>query len=190
MDYTKITSHIADAKDRLLYQFRRGTSDISDLLATFSDRYQGMENVLYDLYFYLNLDNAYGELLDKIGVEHNMPRPITGLASTDDNAYRLLIKAKIAANTSDGLREDIYNILGILGASNIWLQNIYPATIQINYTGISESLIIPSELSNLLESGTQPISINISNYHETEYFAFFGCPGGAGFSNGYLGSSK
>jgi hypothetical protein len=70
------------------------------------------------------------------------------------------------------------------------MQDIYPATIQINYTGIDNTFLNPSDVLEILESATAPISINISSYETTDYFGFAGDTLAGGFGIGKIGSSK
>ena len=68
-------------------------------------RFDGLEDAYWDLLTLTDVYNAFGATLDQIGNLVGQPR--NGLL---DDAYQRYIVAKIAANKSDGLLEDLIGI--------------------------------------------------------------------------------
>lgn len=182
-DYQKITDHQSEAESRLLFQFRKN-SNVKDLITISGERTQGIEDVLFDIYSKRFLENAEGFLLDWIGTMSGLPRPVTGEAATDDDKYRILIYAWIAAKTSHSTRPDIVNILQILKADFIYIRDLYPAGVIISYSGIT--LLTVEELKNIIIKATAPISLDITRSSVTP-FGFKGNPRARGFGVGQLG---
>lgn len=186
---SKNTDILADILERNLDQFKE-LPNWTTLLTAIATQLQELEDEAYNFISILDIKNQTGETLNRIGKLVGEERPLTGLAATDDNYYILLIYARIAANSSYSRRSDIIAIIKALGGNGIYIQDIYPATIQINYTGIDSDFLTPSQVLDILESGTAPISINISSYEATDYFGFAGDPLAKGFGVGKIGSSK
>lgn len=75
--------------------------------------------------------------------------PGTGLVSLGDSDFRLLIKAKIAANMFDGTMEQMLGILEYLfGAPNIGLLDNQNMTYRINYNTTRLSAVQQALLTN------------------------------------------
>ena len=188
MSIDPISSYFDNMNDRQLQQFRE-SPNFKAWLQVYATQLDDLETAFNDILTQRNIANATGVTLNKLGSDVGMIRPVSGIAASDDDAYRKLIFAKIAVNTSEGKIEDIFGIVRALGGNGIFFKEIYPATIQINYTGIDSSFITPSEVLNLLEQGTPPISLNVSSYESLDWFGFDGNPGALGFGAGKLGSS-
>ena len=104
----KINSHEADAKDRLISQYRDG-KNFDSLIGVFGKRSQALEDALFDFYSArLNIGSAVGRQLDNIGALIGQPRLGFG-----DDFYRILIYSRIGINTSRGIMPDLINIAGI-----------------------------------------------------------------------------
>lgn len=185
---TQNSNILADIIERNLDQFKE-LPNWTTLLTALATQLQELENEAYNFISILDIKNQSGETLNRIGKLVGEERPITGLASTDDTYYKLLIYARIAANSSRSRRSDIIAIITALGGSGIYMQDIYPATIQINYTGIDNTFLNPTDVLEILESATAPISINISSYESVDYFGFAGDTLAGGFGIGKIGSS-
>lgn len=183
MIYTKIIDHLEDSVSNLIFQFRDG-SDIEKLVSSDGQRFQDIENSLFDVYNCQFIDRATGINLDFIGNEIGQPRPLSG--DTSDNTYRYLIKAKIAANRSNGTLPEIYNILGLLGATGIIAQDIPHAALQLNIKG--DLLVSLAEILKALIGATAPIELEINQYTDTP-FGFLEDPESFGFDEGELGDS-
>lgn len=176
-------NHYEQIKELILSQYK-DKPNFDSFIQTFANAFQELETAIFQV-LNLSLNNATGKTLDKFGERVNMPRPLTGSASTDDEKYRALIYAKIGVNRSNGTWTDIINILKLLEASNLILKNLKSKAIQINYTGID--ILNEDEVYNIIKSATNPISLNISSYHEITPFGFNGDSSAFGFGEGILG---
>ncbi len=179
----KITNYREKIRDRILGQWRNAPNS-KVVLDAIADELQELEDSIYDVLLYRNIQNGSYKILDLFGTVLDEDRPLN--ASDDD--YKKILFAKIIVNRSEGKRSDIINILKVLGATNIFAQDLYPATMQINYTGIDPDFLSVAEVKELLEKGTHPIKFDISSY-ETDYFGFASDPLAKGFGVGELGSS-
>lgn len=185
MTYQKISTITQDAIYNLIPIFEEST--VRYLVESFGISFQELADTLHDVYDSQFIDRATGISLNNISKEVGIPRPITGEAATDDNKYRALIKAKIAANRSNGTIKDLYNILGLLGATSINISDIPYAAIRINIKG--QFLLTLEEMLNILVGATPPISIEINKLSSTP-FGFKNNPNAFGFGVGKLGRSK
>lgn len=182
-EYIKITTHEADIKKRLLFQFRRKNGTFTQLVSALGNRYQGIENVLNDIYLKRFIDNAEGVVLDWIAQETGIRnRPV----NFTDEQFRILIKAHIAANTSQGIKSNLENILKILGSEKTNIKDIPYASASIQLKG--NLLISLEDIKNILIKATAPISFEITKYTDTP-FGFLEDPTSFGFDVGELGDS-
>lgn len=182
-EYTKITTHEADIKKRLLFQFRKKNGTFTQLVSALGNRYQGIENVLNDIYLKRFIDNAEGVILDWIAQESGIKqRPI----NFTDEQFKILIKAQIAVNTSQGIKSNIENILKILGSEKTNMNDIPYASAVIQIRG--DLLISFDDIKNILIKATAPISFQIIKYTDIP-FGFLEDPTSFGFYEGELGDS-
>ena len=179
----KITNYSAKLKERMLGQWRNAPNS-NIVLEAIADEMQELENAIYDVLLYRNIQNGTYKILDLFGTVLDETRPL----NMSDDDYKKILLAKIIVNRSEGKRSDIINILKTLGATGIFAQDLYPATMQINYTGIDDTFLTVSEVKELLEKGTHPIKFDISSY-ESDYFGFAGDPLALGFGDGRFGGT-
>lgn len=128
MAIDKITTHQQDAKDRLLEQYK-GKPLIAGRLDAFTEQIQDLETGICTLIGRLDIPNAEGNNLDRIGEIVNEPR----LGRTDAE-YRLAIYARIGINTSRGLPEELISLWNlIIDPTPTWvfLQNLGSGNIHI-----------------------------------------------------------
>lgn len=185
MTYTKITTHKQDSINNLIFELRKN-SNVKDLIEILGDRFQELEDVLSDIYDSQFIDIADTYSLNLIGDMVGMLRPLTGDASTNNDKYRALIKAKIAQNRSYGTILDVYNILGLLGANSILARDIPNAALKLQISG--NLLLTLSEILTIIKGATAPISLEITEYTATP-FGFLEDPNTFGFGVGELGDS-
>ncbi len=121
---TKITTHSADALLRLLEQYR-GKDNIESLFTPFLTQVQEWEDAVHEMLELLEIDTMDGVTLDTIGALVGRVRPAS---STTDAIYRVLIKAQIGANTSEGIAQDVLAVFDILKSTNEGsMTEYYPA---------------------------------------------------------------
>lgn len=184
MDITQITNHEAAARARLYDQFKAG--DFADLVEAKASRYQGLEDALFPMIAERYLDQAVGQQLTNIGEEVGQPRPATGDAATDDDVYRVLVYARIAANVSEGRAVDLLGIIATLGGANPVIFDTYPAGITINYE--STNVLSCNCISNILREAAPPVSFDIVAHSATPV-GFEGDSSGFGLDSGELGDA-
>jgi hypothetical protein len=124
---TQITTHIADAKERLLFQYK-GKANIEALLDSLGgQQIQDLENILFDINTRLDIDNSEGVQLNNIGLIVGQPRN-----GQDDITYRLFLKAKAGVNVSEGDVERVLSVWKIItGGSVIQVIDVYPAGVEL-----------------------------------------------------------
>lgn len=180
-----IGSHVPDALARLVQQYQ-DSGNFKDLVAVLAARWQGVEDKLWSLFEGRQLPNATGKTLELAGNHVGIDRPVFGPATTDDNAYRVLIYAKIAENISYGTVPNLYNLLGALGLTSINLMPTYPASLTVNF--ISNSLVLSCGcIRAILNRATHPIAFDITE-HTAAPFGFEGNTFAFGFDVGQLGN--
>lgn len=184
MPVSLITTHDADGQNRIVSQF------IGKTLKSFASinfqRYQELETAGHAMIAARYLRNATGATLEKIGETVGEPRPVNGDASTSDTAYLALILARIIANTTYGTTPDVQNILQMLGAEGLSVRDVYPAAIEVAYTG--DPLIDGDAIRTMLEQATAPIEIGLTSYTASP-FGFGGNNTNLGFGQGELSSA-
>lgn len=119
---SQITTHVNDAKDRLIEQYK-GAERFEGLLEAFNLQIQDIEDVIFGLKADLAIETASGAQLDLIGTIVVQPR-----LGFSDEIYRRLLRAKIGENVSTATIEDIVNVTKLLvGAETVILQEWFPA---------------------------------------------------------------
>lgn len=103
----KIENHAEEAKKRLLKQFQN-SKILNDFVETIGERFQELENELFNLYF-LNYLKAEGNKLDDFGDIIGSLR-----AGLDDEKFKNLLTAAICENNSEGTIEDLIQICRLL----------------------------------------------------------------------------
>ena len=120
----KITNHIEQAKNLLLYQFRN-SPNIQKVVEVFHTQIQDVENEYFVLLESLGIETAYDYALDVIGKEVQEFRQ-----GRNDEDYRSAIITKIFINNSSGTPEEV--ILAakqVTGAETINYSEQYPAAV-------------------------------------------------------------
>lgn len=99
-----ITTHAADALARLP-ESRKGKDNLAHLISTMGIQVQELEQALYELLTERQIDTAVGVQLDAIGEIVGQPR-----AGESDDDYRRMVRARIAANNSEGRVADFIRV--------------------------------------------------------------------------------
>jgi hypothetical protein len=108
MAITQITNHVARARARLKEQFKDKVK-YNTFLDTFSNPSQSLEDALWQLLTERAIDTAIGSQLDNIGAIVGEAR---GGASDAD--YRPRLRARIAANRSNGTVRDLNKVTRLI----------------------------------------------------------------------------
>jgi hypothetical protein len=191
-DIALVADHLAHQAKRMTYHIRKPVATsltLSDFAAIFMTQLQEVENAAHNLIDQRALVlTVSSDCLDKWGDALSRPRPITGLAATDNEAFRALLFAKIAENTSYGTHQDVLNILSTLRALSIIVRDIYPATIEVQYNN-SIALLPLADVISILKAATAQIDIDASTF-TAKPFGFAGDPTAYGFGVGEIGSTS
>lgn len=159
-DIEQITNHVERAGKDMLYQFRTTEQEVKtvpDFAKVLAKSLQILEDCFHSMIDGRSFLYAQGKVLDDAGLTPGQPRPTSGDAATNDDAYRALIFAKVASNISEGRIPNVINILSSLGVTNLLYQEVYPAGIVVEFNNI---LDIPvDDVVKILEMATAPISI-------------------------------
>jgi hypothetical protein len=112
---------------RLLEQYKQSQLLIALQDALYGKQLEAIEAAAAQLYGRLDIDTASGEQLNRAGV-------ILGIARLGwgDDLYRILLKAKIGQNSSQGTIEDVITVWRLLAqADRIQVVETYPAQIDL-----------------------------------------------------------
>lgn len=177
----QITTHVQDALDRLLQQYR-GRPNIQGLITAFAQHVQKLENALYPLDAGRQIFNAVGKQLDGLGEIVGIKR--NGIS---DAEYLLFIYGTIAENFSDTTIPTIINVINyVFQAQIVLVQEVYPAglSIQVAGTQLDPALypIAVAIVQAAMGAGIQLVFIGGST--SVNIFRFFG-PGVDGNINGF-----
>ncbi len=140
-------THVSDAQDKLLEQYK-GNPDPEAVMAALGAETQALEDALWSIRTMTSLDTAVGSALDDIGTLVGYPRD-----TTDDDVYRLEIRAKIVKNVSEGDAEALIAVFkDMTDASLVIFQDNYPAGFRMSSNGtIPESLLNANLIYKLIK---------------------------------------
>lgn len=159
-EFTYQADHVADALSLLLSQFDNST-DLRALLAALVRPTQELENAMATQYAAFDVDTAEGVLLDILGGIVGERR-----GGRLDSEYRAYVKARVAANASDGSAADIYRVARlILGdvTHDLRIQTLPPAHYRLTVSGAAavfpwdtgvSSTIVARAITTLLTDAT------------------------------------
>ncbi len=125
----KITDY-KDFTDLLIQQYKDKEKFVL-WQKTFADECNKIEDAIFEMMYYFNINNGFGIILDIIG-------KIIGLSRNgrNDESYKTLLKIKAEINFSSGTPEAIIKTVEKLyNATQIQLNFIYPAKIQLWQNG-------------------------------------------------------
>lgn len=186
MAVERIPDHADQASARLAFQFQQKPR-IEALVRILTGEVQALEDALHGLIAGRTLQQATGSTLARWGAALGRPRPASGSAATNDEAYRALLFAQALAHSSSGTSEDVLSLLRLLGAVSARLTEPAPATLGIDFSGS----LIPdgATLKTLLRVATAPIALDHVHSAASPPFGFAGNPDASGFGAGKLGRS-
>ncbi|MGY3805511.1 hypothetical protein ACWNT8_15710 (plasmid) [Pigmentibacter ruber] len=173
----KIENHVDESKKRLLKQFQN-SKILNAFIETIGERFQELEDELFNLYF-LNYLKAEGNKLDDFGDIIGSLR-----AGLDDEKFKNLLTAAICENNSEGTIEDLIQICRLLTRPKKVLL-FEPAPNQVSFAVINpqpladlktiskalkSSKLANTELSTFLINLDSPFLFCESNFQETRGF--------------------
>lgn len=122
-------------------------------------------------------------LLDLTGSWVNQDRRLDS-----DQDFRARILAQIVENSSGGQREDVLDILRIIGGENIKIWRLGGGWLQVNYQVSGEEVINEDQAAQIIDSVLDPGAVYLSSYGNNP-FGFAGNQFASGFGVGQLGVS-
>jgi hypothetical protein len=122
--------HFYEALVRLVGPFW-GRPRIAALLQSYIDPIQALENAAWEVIDARHVDTATGVHLDTLGAIVGQPR-----FTSDDDTYRNVIRAKIAANRSKGTTDSLIAVVRLAGdvSSPVQVTHVGPAVVRITLT--------------------------------------------------------
>ena len=121
------TTIVTDGADLLITKYKNRTL-FKAWLATYTQRLQEGEDLVQQLFTVLSIETSVGVWLDLLGRIVGQPR-----TSTDDDVYRIHVKARIRINISHGTENDIQELAFLLLAASDWRTfDVYPNEIRVN----------------------------------------------------------
>jgi hypothetical protein len=172
----QITDHADRAVDRLGLQYRK--PKIEALVRAFMGPVQELEDTLWAMYTERFVSTAVGAQLDLIGRIVGQER-----LGYDDDGYRRLVRARIAANRSDGIVADLVTITTLViddEVADIVVDQQHPAAVVVRVEGepvTEETANIAISLLRRGASGGVRILFEYSESDDTDTFAFDGGTG-------------
>lgn len=164
MSWTYISDHLAQAKARLLEQYK-GKPLIEGMMDGLHQQIQDLEDVFQALSVERTVEGAVGFQLDRIGEIVGIERE----SGQSDEDYRLEIKAKIVQNINQGTPEEIIAAAKFfIGATFAWYLEVYPAAVDIMTTtpiDPSQVVKIRAKLKSFLPAG---VSLDQLGYYPEE----------------------
>lgn len=104
---TQVENHVELGLARLIEQYKE-SANFKALLTIYIQRYQALEDAIWQVITLRYIDTAFGVQLDGLGAIVNEPR-----GGLDDTSYLVVIKAKILILKSSGTGNQIQKILNL-----------------------------------------------------------------------------
>lgn len=143
------STHVSEAIGNLITYFRDKPNWMAFVTALCGE-IQTIEDVLWDMYNALDIDQAEGDQLDNLGVKAGEPRYGRG-----DDDYRLAIRVRIAVNISRGTPEDIMNVLHLITEDkSIRITDKFPAGYYATILDALDPTDDPSEWIGYVQDAT------------------------------------
>lgn len=167
---TQITTHVQDALDRLITQYK-GQPRFEGFLTAIVEQIQLLENSSIDtINSVINIDEASGSQLDTLGTIVGTER-----GSLTDSEFRNLIYIQIGKNTSQGGPEKLIDIFNLL-VTTAWVKYtnlgngdvVLAGTAEIPTQDLVNSIIM--NLEEVIAGGCRISHIVFSD--ESESFAY------------------
>jgi hypothetical protein len=134
MTLTEKTTHVDEALDRLITQYRN-SDKLKSIISIYSEQVQEIEAMLFDLLTERWLSTAVGEQLDGLGAIVGEDRQ-----GRSDADYRIAIQARILINKSEGTPEQLIEIASLLASgSSITLREYFPASFTIEIDDVLDT---------------------------------------------------
>lgn len=171
----QITDHVLKAQNRLLEQYK-GLADPDNIIKDLTLNIQKLEDALWGLNTLRNINTAIGAQLDGLGSIVGMPRN-----TTDDDIYRLEIRAKIVKNVSEGTAERLIAVYkymteaSVVDYSDAWPMSVFMMSDGISPVALTDANLIYSLVKAAAAGGVKIGALGFFN--PTFPFGFAGAMG-------------
>jgi hypothetical protein len=165
---TKVEIHVEDGLGKLLEQYNEKPR-IKAWISSYLKQVQLLEDEIWEVFLTRLLEHADGVHLDKIGKKVGQPR-----IGTDDDVYKLHIRARIRINISNGQSDDIVELCRLLlQALRFRVYDYYPASFVIDVLDpmVEDPAFVASLIGEARGAGIGH-SLHYSFDEEDETFAF------------------
>lgn len=162
-DIVKIEDYTNLHKPPYLVEVLR-ESNIQGILSSSAKQSNELETVFFQILLDIWLDTATGAQLDVVGVHLDLPRN-----GRIDEAYRVLLKAKVQINISSGEPERlILAVQSLFDVTDVTYLPVYPAKVLIYSETEDLSLLIFANLEtesddNMTTTGGDNIVVNVED---------------------------
>lgn len=144
---TQISNHADLAVAQLIEQFKKKPR-IDAFIRVLGKYVQQLEDTFWDIYWTRFLETTYGPHLDVLGRIVGEER---NAITTEDDDFRIIIKAKIRVLLSRGTGDDLIRIsLLMLGVTPFEYSEHYPGQVQIDILDAPSRPSLPSLLLTML----------------------------------------
>jgi hypothetical protein len=172
----------------------RVTTNIVSLLQILLTPFNELEAMFNDLLTQRSIDVAVGDQLDILGDIVGQPR--IGAAIGDDDTYRRYIRARVAANRSDGTGDDVIQVVQLALADYLPALNVHLYPNEVNGQGVAMLVVqiegvfindtIATVLIDLLQVTVSAGVRCILRYGVSSYANAFRFDVGPGLDSGHL----
>jgi hypothetical protein len=170
----QISTMQADALKRLLTQYSADRAPVlRAIVSTHADRWQEIENALFQILTITSITLSEGVQLDNIGAILNQPR-----GGADDPTYRGILFVRIAELNSQGTPEEMISIFANLtGLGPIFYAEYYPAAFYMEAEGTSSLLPVSGDLVYQGIQTAKPAGVGFYILvYDADYFGFLEDP--------------
>lgn len=150
---TKITTHLNDALDRMLYQFKT-RAKIESLISMQAKQIQDLEDSTFDFLTKVPLQSSSGATLDRWGVVLDELR-----LGDSDADFRSRLFFKVARNICNGTPEELIIFVNyLLQTTSVQITELYPAVVcfvAIDMQNVANPLEIKNQIQQLCPAGVR-----------------------------------
>ena len=146
------TTVVADGL-ALMPGHRAGKTNLDAILSIYLGQIQEIEDVAWQMLVERWVSTAVGAQLDQLGRLVGEPRR---LFSADDDNYRRLIRARVAANQSDGTVNQCLIILRLVFDTDVGplvLRQLFPAAMQVTAVDVAVADVLSTIAASFFRAG-------------------------------------
>lgn len=174
MTLAAVTDHVERGLARLIDQFK-GRPRIEAWISSYLEEVQELSTAAWGVLVLRLIDDAEGEQLTVLGKIVGQPRTVA-----DDERFRVIVRARVAANGSSGRWNDILRVARLLlgPEASFSLRAHYPAALVLTINDPVD--FIPTLEHGMLETaaaGGARIDVHFHGTPTAELFAFGTGPG-------------